>query len=168
MCMTFGIMCGATAKGNTNTSVKKENATEKNEKAAATENKAAAIVELRANKLTDDMIRELRLNNYQAKKLRAINMDKVAKMKAIEDQFAGNQQLIDAKCKAVCDERDSELEAVLSTVQYNHYFGDRKIYSKRDKEFVASLSAPAKEQNKAKEQLATSGSATEATTATVN
>ncbi|MBC5773623.1 hypothetical protein H8S95_06075 [Pontibacter sp. KCTC 32443] len=106
--------------------------------AAANGNEKSLTVENRANNLSDQMIRELRLNNYQSNKLREINLEVVAKMMAVEAEFKGNQELIDQKCKAICSERDEKLENVLSTVQYNNYFGDRKVYSKYDKDFVAS------------------------------
>lgn len=111
--------------------------------AAANENEKSITVESRANNLSDQMIRELRLNNYQSNKVREINLDVVAKMMAVEAQYAGNQELIDQKCKAICAERDVKLENVLSTVQYNDYFGDRKYYSNYDKEFVAKGGQPA-------------------------
>ncbi|NEM99005.1 hypothetical protein [Pontibacter burrus] len=111
--------------------------------AAADGNEKSITVENRANNLSDQMIRELRLNNYQSNKVREINLDVVAKMMAVETQYAGNQELIDQKCKAICAERDVKLENVLSTVQYNDYFGDRKYYSNYDKEFVAKGGQPA-------------------------
>ena len=105
--------------------------------AAANGNEKSVTVESRANNLSDQMIRELRLNNYQSNKIREINQDVVARMAAVEAEFAGNQEVIDQKCKAICSERDVKLENVLSTVQYNNYYGDRTYYSKYDKEFVA-------------------------------
>lgn len=113
--------------------------------AAANGNEKAITVESRASNLSDQMIRELRLNNYQSNKVREINMDVIAKMMAVEAEFAGNQELIDQKCKAICAERDVKLENVLSTVQYNDYFGDRKYYSNFDKEFVAKAGQPVNE-----------------------
>lgn len=104
---------------------------------AAANNGATVTVEDRATNLTNQMIVELRLNNYQANKVRSINMDKAAKIMAIEEANAGNQELIDQKCKEVCAERDRELERVLSTVQYNDYYGSRKSFDKLDKEFMA-------------------------------
>src|SRR5688500_4974733 len=98
VCMTFGVACGATAKGGDKPTESKATTT--------VETKKSLVVEQRAGNLTDQMIRELRLNNYQSSKLRTINMDVVAKMQAIEDEFAGNQQLIEEKCKEVCAERD--------------------------------------------------------------
>ncbi|NDK55525.1 hypothetical protein [Pontibacter fetidus] len=106
--------------------------------ASANGNEKAVTVENRANHLSDQMIRELRLNNYQSNKIREINLDVVAKMMAVEAEFKGNQELIDQKCKAICSVRDEKLENVLSTAQYSNYFGSRKVYSKYDKEFVAS------------------------------
>jgi hypothetical protein len=93
-------------------------------------------VQARADRLSNQMVRDLRLNNYQATKLRAINADKVAKMAAIERKNAGNPQLIDEQCNSVCKERDQELQAVLSTDQYSSYFGSRATYYKFDKDYA--------------------------------
>lgn len=90
----------------------------------------------RADHLSNQMVRELRLNNYQAEKLRAINADKVAKMAAIERKNAGNPKLIDEQCNGVCKERDRELQAVLSNDQYSSYFSSRANYYKYDKDFA--------------------------------
>ncbi|WP_310391625.1 hypothetical protein [Hymenobacter sp.] len=94
-------------------------------------------VEARADRLSNQMVRDLRLNNYQATKLRAINADKIAKMAAIERKNAGNPQLIDQECNGVCKERDQELQAVLSNDQYSSYFGSRANYYKFDKDFAS-------------------------------
>ena len=107
--------------------------------AFATGNNVSVVAEKRANHLSEQMIRELRLNNYQANKVREINMDVAAKITAIEQKNAGNEQLIAEECKGVLAARDLEFEDILSTVQYNDYFGDRKMYSKVDREFVANL-----------------------------
>jgi hypothetical protein len=90
----------------------------------------------RADHLSNQMVRDLRLNNYQAEKLRAINADKVAKMAAVERQNAGNPKLIDEQCNGICKERDRELQAVLSNDQYSSYFGSRANYYKYDKDFA--------------------------------
>lgn len=94
-------------------------------------------VEARADRLSNQMVRDLRLNNYQATKLRAINAEKIAKMAAIERKNAGNQRLIDEQCNGVCKERDQELQAVLSNDQYSSYFGARSTYYKYDKDYAA-------------------------------
>ena len=91
----------------------------------------------RAEHLSNQMVRDLRLNNYQAEKLRAINADKVAKMAAIERKNAGNPKLIDEQCNGVCKERDRELQAVLSNDQYSSYFSSRANYYKYDKDFAS-------------------------------
>ncbi|WP_201986944.1 hypothetical protein [Hymenobacter rubidus] len=91
----------------------------------------------RADRLSSKMVRDLRLNNYQAEKLRAINADKVAKMAAIERKNAGNTKLIDEQCNGVCKERDRELQAVLSNDQYSSYFGSRATYYKFDKDYAS-------------------------------
>ncbi|PKV62697.1 hypothetical protein [Pontibacter ramchanderi] len=107
--------------------------------AFASGNNAAAVAEKRANHLSEQMIRELRLNNYQSNKVREINLDVAAQITEIEQQHAGNEQLITEKCKDILAARDLQFEDILSTVQYNDYFGDRKMYSKVDREFVTSM-----------------------------
>ncbi|SNR33467.1 MULTISPECIES: hypothetical protein [Hymenobacter] len=94
-------------------------------------------VQERAKRLSDQMARELRLNGYQATRLRAINEDKVAKMAAIEKKNAGNQKLITQQCDAVCKERDRELQAVLSTDQYSNYYDSRATFRKYDSDYAA-------------------------------
>lgn len=94
-------------------------------------------VEARADRLSNLMVHDLRLNNYQATKLRAINADKVAKMAAIERKNAGNPKLIDEECNGVCKERDREFQAVLSNDQYSTYFGSRATYNNADKDYAA-------------------------------
>ncbi|HEY4652719.1 MAG TPA: hypothetical protein VIG72_14975 [Pontibacter sp.] len=131
--------------------------------AAANGNERAFTAESRANHLSDQMIRNLRLNNYQSNKVREINLDVVAKMMAVENEFAGNEQLIEQKCKAISAERDVKLENVLSTVQYNNYFGSRKQYSSSDKEFVAKAAQPVSDQ-----AVATTAAETAAETLSVN
>ena len=98
-------------------------------------------VEARADRLSNQMVRDLRLNNYQANKLRAINADKVAKMAAIERKNAGNPKAIDDECYGVCRERDQELRNVLSNDQYSAYFGARSTYYKYDKDYANQASA---------------------------
>ncbi|SFP76541.1 hypothetical protein [Hymenobacter arizonensis] len=94
-------------------------------------------VQARADRLSNQMVRDLRLNGYQAAKLRAINADKVAKMAAIERKNAGNPKLIDEECNGVCKERDQELQAVLSNDQYSSYYSARSNYYKLDKDFAS-------------------------------
>ena len=93
-------------------------------------------VVVRAERLSDRMTRELRLNGYQANRLRAINEDKIAKMAVIERKNAGNEKLIDEQCGEVCKERDRELRAVLSNDQYTSYYGLRSAYYKYDRDYV--------------------------------
>ena len=94
-------------------------------------------VEARADRLSAQMVRDLRLNGYQAAKLRAINADKVAKMAAIERKNAGNPKAIDDECNGVCRERDQELQAVLSNDQYSTYYGSRATYYKYDRDYAS-------------------------------
>ena len=93
-------------------------------------------VQARADRLSNQMTRDLHLNGYQSTKLRAINADKVAKMAAIERKNAGNPKLIEEECNGVCRERDKELQAVLSNDQYSSYYGARSTYYKYDKDYA--------------------------------
>ncbi|RIJ41989.1 hypothetical protein [Pontibacter oryzae] len=104
---------------------------------ASGDKSSKAIANARAKHMSDQMIRDLRLNNYQSRKLRDINQQVAEQITAIEEQYAGNPAKIEELCKGVCAKRDSYLENVLSTVQYNSYFGDRKDYDAEDKKFVA-------------------------------
>ena len=94
-------------------------------------------VQARADRLSNQMVRDLHLNGYQATKLRAINAEKVANMAAIERTNAGNPKLIDQECNGVCKERDQEFQAFLSNDQYSSYFGSRANYYKYDKDFAS-------------------------------
>ncbi len=98
-----------------------------------------AVAAARAQNLSNQMIKELRLNNFQSKKVKEINLQVAEQITAIEQQFAGKQAKIDDLCKNIYAERDLYLEKVLSTVQYNDYFGDRKVYSAADKKFMATV-----------------------------
>ncbi|WP_051719081.1 hypothetical protein [Hymenobacter sp. IS2118] len=95
----------------------------------------------RADRLSNHMVHTLRLNGYQASKLRAINADKVAKMAAIEQKNAGNQKLIDEQCNGVCKERDRELLAVLSNDQYSSYYGSRATFINFDRDYASNSSS---------------------------
>ena len=94
-------------------------------------------VQSRADRLSDQMVRDLRLNNYQATRLRTVNADKIAKMAAIERRNVGNQKLIDEQCNGVCKERDQEFQTFLSNDQYSSYFGSRGVYNKTDRDFAS-------------------------------
>lgn len=96
-------------------------------------------VRQRANHLSDQMIRDLRLNNYQASRIRAINQEAVNEMMAFERQYAGNPELVDKTCKGVCKERDKEVEAFLSADQYGQYFASRSKYYKADRDFASQI-----------------------------
>ena len=87
--------------------------------AAAAQDAPGITAQERANNLSNQMIRDLALNNYQSKKVKEINIDVAKQMLAIELDYAGDDAKIEALCKSVCDVRDQKLENVLSTVQYN-------------------------------------------------
>jgi hypothetical protein len=135
LCMMVGCVCTANAKGDTKV-------TETGKALAKLDKKVALVAEKRASHLSDKMIVDLGLNNYQSRKIREINQEVVAKKLLIEAEFAGNQAVIDKKCKEICNVRDVQLENILSTKQYNEYFGDRKVYNQTEKDFMASLNQP--------------------------
>ena len=127
----------------------------------------AKIAKERADRLTDRMIRELRLNNFQGNRLRAINQDKVIKMMAIEQQYAHNPALVDKNCQGICKERDQELERFLSFDQYGKYYGNRAEFYKYDKDFAAKigLAKPGDAANPLNKTLSTKPNAANATAA---
>ncbi|MCJ8166355.1 DUF4890 domain-containing protein [Pontibacter sp. E15-1] len=114
-CMIFGSAFAASAQGN-----------------------LATIAQERATNLSHQMIREFRLNNYQSRKISEINLFVAQKMLSIEQEYAGNQNKIKELCDGVCAIRDTKLENILSTEQYNDYYGSRKILLALDKEFMAN------------------------------
>ena len=105
--------------------------------AASAQDSPEVSAQERAKNLSHEMIRDLGLNNFQSKKVNEINLDVAKQMLAIEKQYSGNQDKINELCNGVCAERDLKLEKVLSTVQYNEYFGDRKNLVALDKQFMS-------------------------------
>ena len=105
---------------------------------AQTENKAA-LAKQRADRLSDQMIRELKLNNFQANRLREINRNKINKIMQIEQKYANNPALADKNCEGVCRERDKELESFLSFDQYSRYYSNRSDYYDSDKDFATKI-----------------------------
>ena len=92
----------------------------------------------RADQLSNQMVRDLRLNGYQAAKVRTINADKVVKMTTIQRKNAGNQQAIDEQCNGVCKERDKEFQDFLSTDQYSAYYNARSAYNKLGRDYASN------------------------------
>jgi hypothetical protein len=99
------------------------------------------VVEARADHLSTQMVRDLHLNNYQATRLRAINTEKVAKLDALERQYARSPKQLEEQSKVVGRERDRELQAVLTTDQYTNYFDARQRYAQVDKNYASSASS---------------------------
>lgn len=99
----------------------------------------AEIAKQRAERLSNQMIQELRLNNFQAKRLREINQEKVNKMMEIEQKYAHDPTLVEKNCQGVCRERDKELESFLSFDQYGKYYGNRSEFYKYDKDFARNI-----------------------------
>ncbi|GAA4296332.1 hypothetical protein [Nibribacter koreensis] len=98
-----------------------------------------AEAEKRAASLSDKMIKELQLNNFQARKLRALNLANAQKMVAFEQKFSNNPAELDKCIKGVCKERDTELESLLSTSQYSRYYSSRKALVAHDKQYALQL-----------------------------
>ncbi|QMU28999.1 hypothetical protein [Adhaeribacter radiodurans] len=99
----------------------------------------AEIAKQRANRLSDQMIRELKLNNFQAKRLREINQEKVSKMMEIEQKYAHDASIVEKNCQGICRERDKELESFLSFDQYGRYYANRPDFYKYDKDFAKNI-----------------------------
>lgn len=95
----------------------------------------------RAEHLTTQMARDLHLNGYQASRLRAINTDKVAKLQVLERQYANDPKTAAEKSQVISQERDQELQAVLTTDQYTEYFDARKRYAQADQNYAHNASA---------------------------
>ena len=92
----------------------------------------------RAERLSDLMVRDLRLNGYQAARLRAINADKTTKLEAAEQKNPRNAPALDQQRTSIYHERDQELQAVLSTDQYSNYFDARNRYNKADRDYAST------------------------------
>ena len=95
----------------------------------------------RAEHLSDQMTRDLRLNGYQAARLRAINTDKITKLSNAERQYADNPDQLSQQSKAIAHERDQELQAVLTTDQYTDYFDARQRYAQADRNYAQNAPA---------------------------
>ncbi len=94
----------------------------------------------RAERLSDLMVRDLRLNGYQAARLRAINADKTGKLEAAERKSIGNAPALEQQRASIHHERDQELQAVLSTDQYSSYFDARNRYDKAERDYASTAS----------------------------
>lgn len=126
---------GETKKAKASDKVSGENKSSASASNTALASRKSLSAVQRANHLTDRMIQDLRLNNYQARTLRQINLDKVHQMMAIE-AAGGDASQVDNDCKGVCKGRDKELEDLLSTEQYSIYFSNRPSYYKYDKDYA--------------------------------
>ena len=103
---------------------------------AAPQDKTQPSPRLNPSQLTARMVRDLRLNGYQATRLEAINAAQQQKLAAIAQKNAGNQQLIDQQCDEVCQQRDAAVRAVLSNDQYTRYYGRRSDYNEFAKNYA--------------------------------
>jgi hypothetical protein len=92
-----------------------------------------SLMQKRVAALNSKMQQDLRLNNFQSAKLRAINAQVVAKMMEAEMQYANDPDQQDKACRGVCKQRDNSLADILSTDQYTKYYGSREAYYKLDR-----------------------------------
>lgn len=127
LCMMFGSTFASKASG-----VKSMNK-------ASGEKAKKALASTRARELSNHMITGLQLNNYQSRKIQEINMRVAEQLTAVEQQYAGNQAELDRQSASIYAERDRLMEDVLSTVQYNDYFGNREDYNALDKKIAANV-----------------------------
>ena len=127
LCMMFGSTFASKASG------------VKSADKASGEKAKKALASTRAKELSNHMITGLQLNNYQSRKIQEINMRVAEQLTAVEQQHAGNQAEIDRQSKSIYAERDRLMEGVLSTVQYNDYFGNREDYNALDKQIAANV-----------------------------
>lgn len=93
----------------------------------------------RADNLSNKMIRELQLNNYQSRKLRALNLKNAQKMVEFETKYANDQSELEKCINGVCKERDRALENLLSTAQYSQYYSARKSLNTFDRQYALQL-----------------------------
>ncbi|WP_062544840.1 hypothetical protein [Rufibacter tibetensis] len=100
---------------------------------------SGGTAEQRAKNLSDKMIRELQLNNFQSRKLREINLKNAQKMVEFENKFSNNPTELEKCINGVCKERDIELEGLLSTAQYSQYYSARKAFNSYDRQYALQL-----------------------------
>jgi periplasmic protein CpxP/Spy len=77
--------------------------------------------EEKAQALTQRMTSNLGLTADQTAKVQAINLDKTQKLAALKTKYAGDRKQGFQEGKAIRQEWDSELKAVLSADQYTKY-----------------------------------------------
>ncbi|MGI4875683.1 MAG: hypothetical protein ACRYFX_31385 [Janthinobacterium lividum] len=95
----------------------------------------------RAEHLSAQIVRDLHLNGYQSSQLRAINTEKMTKLDALEHQYANDPTALADKSKVIAQERDKELQGLLTTDQYTDYLDARKRYTQADQEYARSTTA---------------------------
>ena len=98
-------------------------------------------ISARATHLSDQMVRDLRLNGYQASQVRSLNTDHLARLDAIEAQNAKNPTLARQQATAAAREHDQRMQAILTTDQYSDYFDARKRYAQADQDYAHAASA---------------------------
>lgn len=139
--MSLGLVFGSAASGSTLAGTAAGSKTKRTSETRRAENeRMEEQARERADQMTNAMIRDLQLNNYQAKKIREINLAKVREMMQLEAQYANEPELASEKCLGACNARDPELEEILSTEQYSKYFGWRNKYFNQDQSLAGKLS----------------------------
>ncbi len=105
--------------------------------AVVTSSRADAEAVARANRLTNRMAQELRLNNYQTARLRTLNRQKAQRMFELERQKGADPKKIDDDCQGVCRQQERDLRQLLSTAQYSDYYEARNDFYAFDKQYIA-------------------------------
>ena len=123
------------------TTARAEAPAEKKFLAVVTNTRADAEAVARANRLTDRMAQQLRLNNYQTTRLRTLNRAKARQMFELEHQTGADAKKIDADCQGLCRDQERDLRRLLSTAQYSDYYEARSDFYAFDKQFLAQNSA---------------------------
>lgn len=126
LCMMFGSTFASKASGT------------KFVKATENKPKSTAMATEKAKACSDKMITSLQLNNYQSRKVQEINMNISEQVVKLEKQFGNNTAELANRIQQLHAERDRLLENVLSTVQYNDYFGHRSDYKVVDMQQIAA------------------------------
>ena len=103
---------------------------------AAAQTDQKPLANERTGYITEQMIKDLKLNNFQAARMRAINQSVITRFMTAEQQYASDPVAQDKACKGICQQRDKQVEDVLSTDQYSKYFSSRNQYLAMDRQFA--------------------------------
>lgn len=86
--------------------------------------------EVRAQRMTDRMVKEYSLNEKQAKELQAANLELVKQMQVNKEQAKAEKRQKREDMKSMRDAREAQLKKILTTDQYTAY---QKKQAEREK-----------------------------------